>query len=105
MSPHAIDAVAVRVARANRIRATASRIFVALRDETRALRVSNDDVVQLLDLAELLAARIVDGTGGHARETHVIARTCAALDAGRAACGGLAGAIRRVRDRIDDLLR
>lgn len=105
MSLHAVGGVALRVARADRVSATANRIFVALRDETRAYRVTNDDVAQLLDLADTLATHIVDGLGGHARETHIIARVCAALDAQRAATGDLRSAITRVRGRIDDVLR
>jgi hypothetical protein len=105
MTLHTLGGVALRVARANRVNETANRIFVALRDETRGSSVTNDEVAQLLDLAETLAIRIVDGSGGHARETHVIARACAALDAQRAAAGNLRSGIARVRDRIDDLLQ
>jgi hypothetical protein len=105
MSLHRVGGVALQVARANRVSETANRIFVALRNETRACSVTNDEVAQLLDLAESLATRIVDGTGGHARERPIIARVCAALDAQHAATADLRSAITRVRDRLDDVLR
>lgn len=84
---------------------TANRIFVALRNETRAHSIGNDDILQLLQLSEALAIAIVAGTGGHARETHIVARACALLDAHRAATGDLGIAIARVGASLDELLR
>ena len=81
------------------------RIFLALRDETRALHVTNEHVVQLLDLAEAIATLIASGAGGHMCERHVIARACAAVDAQRAKTGDLRSAIAAVRERLDQLVR
>lgn len=83
---------------------TANRIFVALRVETRAQQIGNDEVAQLLELADALAAAIVAPNGAASGETIVVARACAALDAHLATCN-LRGAIARVRASIDDLAR
>jgi hypothetical protein len=85
--------------------ATADRIFVALRNETRTQRIGNEEISQLLQLAEALANALAKRSGGEARETHIVARACAALDAHQAATGNLRIAIARVRAGIDDLLR
>lgn len=84
---------------------SAQRIFLALRRETRSLHVTNEHVVQLLDLAEAIATLIASGAGGHMRERHVIARACAAVDAQRAMTGDLRSAIVAVRERLDQLVR
>jgi hypothetical protein len=105
VSVQAPGSAVVPVTRAKRIGDAANRIFVALRAETRAAGIANDEVARLLELADRLAVRVVDNSGGHLRESHVIARACAALDAQRAATGQLHAAIARVIDDIDLLLR
>jgi hypothetical protein len=93
-----------RQRRGDALQDTANRIFVALRNETRAHSNCNDNILQLLRLSDTLATAIVAGTG-HARETHIVARACALLDAHRAATGDLRIAIARVGASLDDLLR
>ena len=100
-----LGSVAIHVSRDRRINDTAHRVFVALRNETRAHSVTNDHVAALLELADTLATAIVDGTGGDISETHVVARACAVLDAQCAATAHLHSAITRVRDNVGDLLR
>lgn len=90
---------------ARAIEQSADRIFVALREETRAYPISNDDVAQLFDLADTLAAALHAGDDGDSREPHVTARARATLDAHRAATGDLHRAIACVRARVTELVR
>ncbi len=105
MSPRAANRVAAPAVAATAIDESTRRIFLALRNETRELHVTNEHVVQLLDLAEAIATLIASGAGGHMRERHIIARACAAVDAQRAMTGELRSAIVAVRERLDQLVR
>jgi hypothetical protein len=93
-------------ARTNETKDTADRIFIALREETRAHQITNDDVKGLLNLADALAEALVhDAPCTCTREKHVVARARAALDAHHAAAGDLHKAIACVRARMEELMR